>query len=158
MRIIAIIFIIFLFSCSAEKKLNKIYLNKPELVADKARLWFPCVSTTADTTVKIVDSLIYIECPEIKEETETKQKYIIVKDTFTKTIKVPYQLPIKYVYIKQKIEDSAKVFVRDQIIEDKTDKLEKTKDQIVRKNNFNWILICICIVLLFLNILQWKKK
>jgi len=71
---------------------------------------------------------------------------------------VPYQLPIKYVYIKQKIEDSAKVFVRDQIIEDKNDKLEKTKDQVVRKSNFNWILVCVCIILLFLNILQWKKS
>jgi len=56
MRIIATIFIVFLFSCSAEKKLNKIYLNKPELVADKARLWFPCVTTSQDTTVKVVDS------------------------------------------------------------------------------------------------------
>lgn len=142
-----------------EKKLNKIYLDKPELIAQKTRLWFPCSETKADTTVKIVDSLIHIECPEIFNGT-TKEDYLstVIKDTILKTIKIPYQLPIKYVYIKQRVEDSAKVFVRDQIIQDKSNRLEKTKDQVVRKNNFNWILVCICITLLFLNILQWKKK
>ena len=158
MRIVLIIFVTFLFSCNLEKKLNKIYLNKPELVAKKTSIWFPCIDTKIDTTVKIIDSLIYIECPDVSNNTKDDYLPTIIRDTVLKTIKVPYQLPLKYIYIKQRVEDSAKVFVRDQIIENKNENLEKTKNQLIRKNNFNWVLICICTILLFLNILQWKKN
>jgi len=149
-----IIFLCLLLSCNAERKLNKIYLNKPGLVAEKTRIWFPCVDTESDTTIQIVDSLVYIECPETKNG--KKEDYSLPE--VTKFIKVPVNMPVKYVYIKQKVEDNAKIFVRDQVIEDKNDKLEKTKTQVARKNNFNWILIAICITLLFLNILQWRRK
>lgn len=145
-----IILCLILFSCSAEKKLNKIYVNNPNLVAEKTRDWFPCVTTKMDTTFNIVDSLIYIECPTVKTRYKT--------DTIFSTVKVPVNMPVKYIYIKQKVEDNAKIFVRDQVIEDKSNKLEKTETQVARKNNFNWILIATCIILLFLNILQWRKK
>lgn len=140
-----------LSACSAEKKLNKLYLNEPALVADKTRQWFPCVTTKLDTTISIVDSVVYIDCPEIKD---TREDYA-GKETVI--VKMPVSMPTKYVYIKQKVEDSAKVFVRDNIIATTGRDLEKTKTQVVRKNNFNWMLICVCIVLLFLNILQFKN-
>ena len=70
MRIALIIFATFLFSCNLEKKLNKIYLNKPELVAKKTSIWFPCVDTKIDNTIKIINSLIYIECPGVSNNTK----------------------------------------------------------------------------------------
>lgn len=145
------IFSLLLFSCTAEKKLNRIYLNKPTLVAEKTRQWFPCISLRKDTTEIIKDSLIYLDCPQPSNGTK--------KDYEENTIvKIPYALPVKYVYIKEKIEDSAKIFVKDRIIENKDYKLDKAQIKIQYKNNFNWALICICLTSIFINILQFKKS
>lgn len=76
MRLLPIIFLIFLSACytskQADKALNKAQINFPELVAKKTSLWYPCerFKGTSDssqyiTFIKQIDSLNQLKIDSI---------------------------------------------------------------------------------------------
>ena len=64
MKYLLLFSLLFILSCSPEKKLNKLQLNHPEIVAKKTSEWYPClpVSHTIDSSlykkwISSIDSL-----------------------------------------------------------------------------------------------------
>lgn len=173
---VVIIFLTLLTSCSkytlpmAEKEVNKAYLTYPPMVAGKTRDWFPCIINKKDTIITYVDSLIYIDCPSIingtaNEYISNDTVYINKIVTQNKVVKVPVYLPIKTITIIQKVEDSAKMFVLNdvlQAVENETailnDDVKKLEAKIAKKNKYLLYLLIALLASLGVNYLQFKRK
>lgn len=173
-QILFILSVVFIFGCSkytAEKAvndLNKAYTYYRDTTGHYTRIWFPCIITKSDTTVVTKDSVIYIECPdELKamalpaniDSTQPLPVYpesywsVPASDFFkpdtvvkVKTVRVPVTLPIRYITIKEKVEDSAKsnglwamISRRDEVIEIWADKFNKERVKAEKsKQEKNW--------------------
>jgi len=173
---VVIIFLTLLTSCSkytlpmAEKEVNKAYLTYPPMVAGKTRDWFPCIVNKTDTIITYVDSLIYIDCPSVvngnaNEYISSDTVYIKQIVTQNKVVKVPVYLPIKTITVIQKVEDSAKIFVLNDVIQavyNETAKInddkEKLEAKVAKKNKYLLYLLIALLASLGVNYLQFKRK
>jgi len=173
---VVIIFLALLTSCSkytlpkAEYQVNKAYLTYTPMVATKTRDWFPCIVNKNDTIITYVDSLIYIDCPSIingtaNEYISNDTVYIKQIVTQNKVVKVPVYLPIKTITVIQKVEDSAKMFVLNdvlQAVENETailnDDVKKLEAKIAKKNKYLLYLLIALLASLGVNYLQFKRK
>jgi len=173
---VVIIFLTLLTSCSkytlpkAEYQVNKAYLTYPPMVAGKTRDWFPCIVNKNDTIITYVDSLIYIDCPSVVNGNATEYinsdtVYINKIVTQNKVVKVPVYLPIKTITVIQKVEDSAKMFVLNdvlQAVENETailnDDVKKLEAKVAKKNKYLLYLLIALLASLGINYLQFKRK
>ena len=173
---VVIIFLTLLTSCSkytlpkAEYQVNKAYLTYPPMVATKTRDWFPCIVNKNDTIITYVDSLIYIDCPSVvngnaNEYISNDTVYINKIVTQNKVVKVPVYLPIKTITVIQKVEDSAKMFVLNdvlQAVENETailnDDVKKLEAKVAKKNKYLLYLLIALLASLGINYLQFKRK
>lgn len=129
---------VLLFSCQpypvskAIMQVNKANDTYPATVAEMTRKWYPCITTKSDTTVLVKDSVIYIECPEI---TPIPASDYVGTDTViqVKTVRVPVNLPVRYVTIKEKIEDSAKIKVMQAELDSTKEKVRLYTDKYDKK-------------------------
>ena len=137
-----IIPILFLLSCSPEKKLNRLHNNHPDIVAKKTSQWFPCIAGGIDTLTTIdtiyqeyetIDTLQVIDTINTIKEKQTIYKYItqpvrikeiVVTNTITKTI-----------------TDSSKIYYLNSQIE----KLSADNQKYQSKLRF-WLIVCIGIL------------
>ena len=174
--LVVIIFLTLLTSCNkytlpkAEYQVNKAYLTYPPMVATKTRDWFPCVVNKNDTIISYVDSLIYIDCPSVINGTANEyigSDTVYIKQIVTqnKVVKVPVYLPIKTTTIIQKVEDSAKIFVLNDVIQavyNETaminDDKEKLEAKVAKKNKYLLYLLIALLASLGVNYLQFKRK
>jgi hypothetical protein len=136
-NIILILLSIFLFSCNVERRLQKIYVKHPELLAQACNRFFPSDGTEVSTIITYLpgDTLylpgdsVYIDC-----------------DT-TKGLQVIQCPPTKIIHdtVKEKIEkkvfDSARSFLLNRKIdslvqsnEKKQNKLEEFEDKVKKRN------------------------
>ena len=110
---------VLLLSCNTEKRLTdkaETFTTKyPKKALPFFRGKFPCIETSADTTIFTSDTTIYVDCPD----TIAAAEYFTIHDTVTihgktiirdgKTIKVPVTLPQKIVRIEKRVKDSSEV-------------------------------------------------
>jgi len=150
---------LFLFSCqSANKLLNKAVKKDKAEVARLTRELFPCGIIARDTTVIIDTVSEFVECPESDIITIVKTDSIIDTIVLRKTVKVAVLTPQRTIYITQRFEDSAKIFVMQNDINAKDKNIVKLKQKIHTKNIFFvWILI-IFVLLTFANLLLKKIR
>ena len=174
--LVVIIFLTLLTSCNkytlpkAEYQVNKAYLTYPPMVATKARDWFPCIVNKKDTIITYVDSLIYVDCPSVvngtaNEYISSDTVYIKQIVTQNKVVKVPVYLPIKTITVIQKVEDSSKMFVLNdvlQAVENETailyDDVKKLEAKIAKKNKYLLYLLIALLASFGVNYLQLKRK
>jgi len=144
----------------AAKQLDHAIDKYPKIAAQRTRAHFPCTTTNADTLVLTKDSLVWVDCPDPVQPTDYFHDTItltkLVKSESVKTIKVPVQLPVKYITITKKVEDSAKIF----ILTAEADRLKaysaKMEAKVVKKNwIIKWLIIAL-IVSILLNYFQFK--
>lgn len=168
MKLLPIILAAFILQgcCSEKKALSQVdkadhYFKTP--VAKWVRDKYPCVVTGTDTVVLSKDSLVYVECPDLP----TIVQYDKETDTIevTKTIRVPVHLPVRTIYVTNKIEDSAKIFLLNDEIGQLKSELTSAKDindklqsKITHKNKWLLWLIIIAVALLGLNYIQFKLR
>lgn len=103
---------VILFSCQSASKLTYKAIAKDKAkVAAITRELFPCGIIARDTTVIIDTVSKFVECPESTILTIVKTDTTIDTVVIKKTVKVPIMQPQRTVYITQRFEDSAKIFV-----------------------------------------------
>jgi len=143
MKKILLLLIIFSSCQSASKLTYKAIAKDKSEVAKITREIFPCGIIARDTTV-ITDTIIdVIECPESDVitiiKTDTTIDTIIVK----KTVKVPIITPQRTIYITQKFEDSAKIFILQKESSDKSLRILRLADRLHTAKVIIWWLIII---------------
>jgi len=147
---------IFLFSCqSANKLLNKAIKKDKAEVAKLTRELFPCGIIARDTTVVIDTVSEFIECPESDIITIVKTDTTIDTIVLKKTVKVAVLTPQRTLYITQRFEDSAKIFVMQNDINTKDKNIVKLKQKIHTKNIFSlWIIVIVGLSILANSLLK----
>lgn len=146
----------------AAKQIDHAIDKYPKIAAERTRAHFPCTTTSADTLIFTKDSIVWVDCPDntpapandFFHDTITLTK--TVNKEVLKTIKVPVQLPVKYITITKKVEDSAKIF----ILTAKTDRLKaysaKVDAKLIKRNwLIKWLIIALIVSVLF-NYFQFK--
>jgi len=138
---------IFLFSCqSANKLLNKAVKKDKAEVAKLTRELFPCGIIARDTTV-VVDTLTkFIECPESDIITIVKTDTTIDTIVLRKTVKVAVLTPQRTLYITQRYEDSAKIYLLQNQINLQAVKINRLNDKIHTAKIIIWWLTAILIL------------
>jgi len=122
---------IFLFSCqSANKLLNKAIKKDKVEVAKLTRELFPCGIIARDTTVVIDTVSEFVECPESDIITIVKTDTTIDTIVLRKTVKVAVLTPQRTLYITQRFEDSAKIYLLQNQINLQTVKINRLNDKI----------------------------
>jgi len=122
---------IFLFSCqSANKLLNKAIKKDKAEVAKLTRELFPCGIIARDTTVVIDTVSEFVECPESDIITIVKTDTTIDTIVLRKTVKVAVLTPQRTLYITQRFEDSAKIYLLQNQINLQTVKINRLNDKI----------------------------
>jgi len=138
---------IFLFSCqSANKLLNKAVKKDKAEVAKLTRELFPCGIIARDTTVIIDTVSEFVECPESDIITIVKTDTTIDTIVLRKTVKVPVLTPQRTVYITQRFEDSAKIYLLQNQINLQTVKINRLADRIHTAKIIIWWLTAILIL------------
>lgn len=144
----------------AAKQIDHAIEKYPKIAAQRTRAHFPCITTGSDTLIFTKDSLILVDCPDVYQQTgyinDTVWLDKIVKFPVTKVVKVPVHLPVQYITIKKKVEDSAKIF----ILTAETDRLKaysaKVDAKLIKRNwLIKWLIIALIISVL-LNYFQFK--
>jgi len=145
---------LFLFSCqSANKLLNKAVKKDKAEVAKLTRELFPCGIIARDTTV-VIDTLTkFVECPESDIITIVKTDTTIDTIVLKKTVKVAVLTPQRTLYITQRFEDSAKIYLLQNKINLQTVKINRLNDRIHTVKIIIWGLTAI----LILSILAFTK-
>jgi len=138
---------LFLFSCqSANKLLNKAVKKDKAEVAKLTRELFPCGIIARDTTV-VIDTLTkFVECPESDIITIVKTDTTIDTIVLRKTIKVAVLTPQRTLYITQRFEDSAKIYLLQNQINLQTVKINRLNDRIHTVKIIIWGLTAILIL------------
>ena len=144
-------FILFFFcSCQSATKLTYKAIKKDKAeVAKITRELFPCGIIARDTTVIIDTVKDFVECPESTILTVTKTDTTIDTIVIKKTVKVPVMMPQRTLYITQRFEDSAKIFVMQNAINLQAVTIAKIKHASHIKNVvILWLLIIIAFSIL----------
>lgn len=167
LQLILIGILIMLFnSCQTAKQLmDKAEKKNPAIVAEYARDKYPCTDLLKnDTAVIWKDTTIYVDCPDTARNNEFNTIRVdTVNNIITKTIKVPFTIPARTVYITKWYEDSAKLklcYTEIFSIRTENSNLQTTVDKQKKKINRQakelwihrglWIIILIIATLLLL--------
>jgi len=138
---------IFLFSCqSANKLLNKAVKKDKAEVAKLTRELFPCGIIARDTTVIIDTVSEFVECPESDIITIVKTDTTIDTIVLRKTVKVAVLTPQRTLYITQRFEDSAKIYLLQNQINLQAVKINRLNDRIHTAKIIIWWLMAILIL------------
>ena len=146
----------------AAKQIDHAIDKYPKIAAQRTRAYFPCITTGSDTLIFTKDSLILVDCPDPVQpadyfhDTINLTKIVKSEVVKTKVVKVPVHLPVQYVTITKKVEDSAKIF----ILTAETDRLKaysaKVDAKLIKRNwLIKWLIIAL-IVSVLLNYFQFK--
>ena len=165
------ILIILLFaSCNATKQaakdekktvkfINKAIKISRVTVAKVTRDSFPCIELLrTDTTLIVLDSLIYIECPDYSNVVNNVTHDTTVIKGVNKTIRVPVYIPMQTKIITKYFEDSAKIFIAQKETAKANVETAKYKNKSQRRGNFNLYLIIALLSSLLINFIQFKRK
>ena len=147
---------IFLFSCqSANKLLNKAVKKDKAEVAKLTRELFPCSIIARDTTV-VIDTLTkFVECPESDIITIVKTDTTIDTIVLKKTVKVPVLTPQRTVFITQRFEDSAKIYLLQNQINLQAVKINRLTDRIhTAKLIIGWLMAILILSILAYSLLK----
>ena len=176
MKLTPLILLLLLSSCyslkKAESQLDKANNKYPDETAAFLRNKYPCITTQADTTTVYQDSVVFLECPPLLDQsvdttgaplvsTPAKSLY---KEKVNATRINPVKVQIKTVYVKERIEDSAKIYQYNRIAEDavkETKEAIKVADGLVknidRKNKCLLILFILLGISVYINYKQFTK-
>lgn len=142
-----IIIITLLFGCytpkMAEKSLNKAFIKHPEIVAQKTRIWFPCIITQNDTITKSDTSFIELNCPN--DTTKRDTIYLNGKTKIITNSKI-IALPSKTIYVTKFVKDSANEYLIQSNINQYKKDVEKYKHRYHLFLKFSLILLLIIII------------
>lgn len=147
---------IILFSCQSASKLTYKAISKDkEKVAAITREMFPCGIIARDTTVIIDTVSEFVECPESDiitiVKTDTTTDTIILR----KTVKVPVMTPQRTIYITQRYEDSTKIYLMQNEINQKQKSIDKLTNKLHnRKILIIWLMLGIISLLLLIKIIK----
>ena len=165
MKYATILFFI-LISCNPERKLNKLQINHPELVADKMHKWYPITtkeiitdSTEVINYKPIIDSInkvIFYERDTIKiilkDKTDCASLIYSIKkyDNLIQTLQSVINRPAPIVYKTKVVVDSASNYM----LQNYTNKLLEEKDKLYKRNSNLYLaliglLILLCIIIIF---------
>ena len=155
MKYLPILFL--LFSCYtpkvAERRINKVQVNYPSIVAEKVSLWYPCVPISTKT-----DSTAY-------KEWLTKFDTTVVRDTIIDTFRLDKICPERKILIRYKELIRVMPTLHDTIrVENtayKTIVADLTKDNKELNNKFNGSLkfcISLLIALIVSILINFIKK
>ena len=150
-------FILFFFcSCQSATKLTYKAIKKDKAtVAAITRELFPCGIIARDTTVIIDTIKNFVECPESTVLTIVKTDTTIDTVVIKKTVKVPLMTPQRTLYITQRFEDSAKIFVMQNEINLQAVTIKKIKHASHIKNVvILWLLIIMAFSILAYTLLK----
>ena len=153
-------FILFFFcSCQSATKLTYKAIKKDKAtVAAITRELFPCGIIARDTTFVIDTVKDFVECPESTVLTIHKTDTTIDTVVIKKTVKVPVMKPQRTVYITQRFEDSAKIYVMQNAINLQAVTIGKIKHASHIKNVvILWLLIIIAFSILAYTLLKKVK-
>ena len=153
MKYAIFILTIFALSCNpASKLLNKAIKKDKAEVARVTRELFPCGIIARDTTVIIDTVSEFVECPESTVLTVYKTATTVDTVVLRKFVKVPILTPQRTLYITQRFEDSAKIYLLQNQINLQAVKINRLNDRIHTKN----IILVWLIVILGLSILAYS--
>lgn len=150
-------FILFFFcSCQSATKLTYKAIKKDKTeVAKITRELFPCGIIARDTTVVIDTVKDFVECPESTILTVYKTATTIDTVVLKKTVKVPVFMPQRTLYITQRFEDSAKIFVMQNAINLQAVTISKIKHASHIKNVvILWLIIIMAFSILAYTLLK----
>ena len=147
---------IFALSCSSVKKLVDKAVKKDKAeVARMTRELFPCGIIARDTTVVIDTVSEFVECPESTILTVYKTDTTIDTVVLKKFVKVPVLMPQRTLYITQRFEDSAKIYLLQFQNKVNVDYIVKLKQKIHTKNIILvWLLIIFGLSILAMTLLK----
>jgi len=147
---------IILFSCQSASKLTYKAISKDKAeVAAITRELFPCGIIARDTTVIIDTVSKFVECPESDIITIVKTDTTIDTVIIKKTIKVPVMTPQRTIYITQRYEDSAKIYLMQNEINQKQKSIDKLTNKLHnRKILIIWLMLGIISLLLLIKIIK----
>ncbi len=122
---------------AATKAVTKAVLRKPVIAAGITRAAFPCITVKSDTNITYKDTIMYVDCPPGATE------YFTVTDTLNRidtlysvqVKRVPVTLPIRYVTIRERVEDSAKITVLVGMATELQLKVEKLEGKLDKYNS-----------------------
>jgi len=156
MKYIIVILTIFTLSCnSASKLVDKAIKKDKAEVARLTRELFPCGIIVRDTTVIIDTVSEFVECPESTVLTVYKTATTIDTVVLKKFVKVPVLTPQRTVFITQRFEDSAKIYLLQNDINTKDKNIVKLKQKIHTKNIFSlWIIVIVGLSILAHSLLK----
>lgn len=169
--VIALTLLIFT-GCYTQKKateqVNKANDKFPAVVAKLARDKYPCTDLLKpDTLTVTVDSLVYIDCPELvhndysgSERTDT----IRVRDSIYRIVKIPVNLPVQVKYITKWFEDSSKLKIAavdiDNLTKENTELKSTVKSQQTKIGKRNKVILIesslLFLILLYVAYRVWK--
>jgi hypothetical protein len=155
MKVLPVILFFFCSCQSATKLTYKAIAKDKATVAAITREQFPCGIIARDTTI-IIDTISkFVECPESTITTIVKTDTAIDTVIVKKTIKVPVMQPQRTVYITQQFEDSAKIYLMQNIINEKQKSIDKLTNKLHnRKILIIWLMIGIISLFLLIKIIK----
>jgi len=156
MKYIIVILTIFTLSCNSASKLVSKAIKKDKAeVARLTRELFPCGIIARDTTVIIDTVSEFVECPESTVITVYKTDTTVDTVVLKKTVKVAVLTPQRTLYITQRFEDSAKIYLLQNDINTKDKNIVKLKQKIHTKNIvLIWLIVIIGLIILAYSLLK----
>lgn len=165
-----LLLILLFTSCSTAKQLiDKADKKDPAAVAAYTRDKYPCTDLLKpDTLTVTVDSLVYIDCPELvpndyagNERTDT----IRVRDSIYRVVRVPVNMPVQVKYITKWFEDSTKLKIAavdiDNLTKANTELKATVKSQQAKIGKRNKFLLIesslLLLILLYVAYRVWKN-
>jgi len=147
MKYAIFILTIFALSCNPASKLVSKAIKKDKAeVARLTRELFPCGIIVRDTTVVIDTVSEFVECPESTILTVYKTATTIDTVVLKKTVKVAVLTPQRTLYITQRFEDSAKIYLMQNQINLQAVKINRLADRIHTAKIIIWWLTAILIL------------
>ena len=133
----------------ATKQVSKALQRHPQVVAQIAREAFPCIVLKADTIIN--DRLISVACPASIVDSVIILGRDTIRTTAIRYVKVPVNLPQITIY--KSIEDSAKVFILSNILNEANTQNEEQKLQLKKNKKLIkilWIILaCLSVPLIY---------
>ena len=130
-----IILLLAIFSCNTSKldskRLAKIEQRHPEKIAAICVKDYPCTTTKSDTIYDYKDSVIIVDCPDTAIVHDSLVEYVGVK----KYIKVPIPVKLSERVIIKTVEDSAKIYLFYQTINDMDKELKDAQIRINKQSD-----------------------
>lgn len=154
--------LILFFSCSTQKKLEKINKKEPEAIANFCTTNFPCIVYKVDTIIKYDTTFTEMRWDWDSIPTDT----IWLSNSRTQLIDRPVVIASKNVvkYITKTIKDSAEITIYKIKLKDCMDiavvdqkQIDKLNKKVEKKNKWIMFLLIALLCSIIINLLLYKK-